>query len=353
MAITALPTPPSRQDPTNFNDRADAFLGALPTFQAEANALQVNVNTSEVNAVASAAAVLAATNIVKWVSGTTYANGAVVWSPINGLAYRRITTSGSGTTDPSADTTNYKQVNGTGDVGTSGDQTIAGNKTFTSTITGSITGNAGTVTNGVYTTGNQTIGGTKQFTSTILLADNGWKFNSDGGQDTGMYWLGDGRIGVLCNNSTVGEFNAQGWTGQAASLYIPVSAGNSYVAVTTNAQSGFSTNNSTYYKIGGRIVTLGSGAVRIKVVVYLGFDSSGYYTCPAYYKVYKNGVAITGDIFVNSGTPVTWTGDFTCSNGDTFEVYGRPNLNGYGTAGNISSGFANYPSISPAIAYIG
>jgi len=143
--ISALPTPPSRQDPTNFNDRADAFLGALPQFQSEANALQTNVNTSEVNAVNSAAAVLAATNIVKWVSGTTYANGAVVWSPINGLGYRRITASGSGTTDPSADSTNYKQVNGTGDVSTSGNQTIAGVKTFTSTITGSVSGTSGNV----------------------------------------------------------------------------------------------------------------------------------------------------------------------------------------------------------------
>jgi hypothetical protein len=34
-----------------------------------------------------------------------------------------------------------------------GDQTVAGTKTFSSTITGSISGNAGTVTNGVYTTG--------------------------------------------------------------------------------------------------------------------------------------------------------------------------------------------------------
>lgn len=168
MPITALPTPPSRQDPTNFNDRADAFLGALPQFQSEANALQVNVNTSEVNAVNAAAAVLSATNIVKWVSGTTYANGAVVWSPINGLAYRRITTSGSGTTDPSADTTNYKQVNGTGDVSTTGDQTIGGIKTFTSTIVGNVSGNAGTVTNGVYTTGNQTIDGTKTFSNTVV-----------------------------------------------------------------------------------------------------------------------------------------------------------------------------------------
>lgn len=48
-----------------------------------------------------------------------------------------------------------------------GDQTVAGTKTFSSTITGSVSGNAGTVTNGVYTTGDQTIGGNKTFSSTI------------------------------------------------------------------------------------------------------------------------------------------------------------------------------------------
>lgn len=139
MPITALPTPPSRQDPTNFNDRADTFLAALPLFQTEANELQTNVNTSEVNAVAASNAAVAVSNVVKWVSGTTYANGAAVWSPINGFTYRRITASGSGTTDPSLDTTNYKQIVGTGDVSTTGDQTIGGVKTFTSTISGTVT----------------------------------------------------------------------------------------------------------------------------------------------------------------------------------------------------------------------
>lgn len=43
--ITALPTPPSRDDPTNFASRADAFLGALPTFATQANALAGEVNT--------------------------------------------------------------------------------------------------------------------------------------------------------------------------------------------------------------------------------------------------------------------------------------------------------------------
>ena len=44
MTITALPTPPTRSDPTNFASRADAFLAALPTFADEANALAAAMN---------------------------------------------------------------------------------------------------------------------------------------------------------------------------------------------------------------------------------------------------------------------------------------------------------------------
>ncbi|MGG2424917.1 hypothetical protein ACQV88_25950, partial [Ralstonia pseudosolanacearum] len=43
MAITSLPTPPSRSDPENFPERADAFMAALPRFATEANALQEHV----------------------------------------------------------------------------------------------------------------------------------------------------------------------------------------------------------------------------------------------------------------------------------------------------------------------
>ena len=50
MAITLLPTPPSRQDPANFNVRADEFLGALPTFGTEANSLATDVNSKQVTA---------------------------------------------------------------------------------------------------------------------------------------------------------------------------------------------------------------------------------------------------------------------------------------------------------------
>ena len=44
---------------------------------------------------------------------------------------------------------------------------ILGGLTVTAPISGSVTGNAGTVTNGVYTTGDQTIGGVKTFNSAV------------------------------------------------------------------------------------------------------------------------------------------------------------------------------------------
>lgn len=52
--ITSLPTPPSRQRPTTFADEADDFLGALPTFATEANALALQVNQDASNAATSA-----------------------------------------------------------------------------------------------------------------------------------------------------------------------------------------------------------------------------------------------------------------------------------------------------------
>lgn len=132
--ITALPTPPSRSDSANFATRGDAFLGALPTFRSETNAVATNAFNNAVEAEAdavaaaasqtaaaasaslasemAAAAASAATASV-WVSGTTYATGAVVWSPLNGRGYRRIS-GGAGTTDPSLDPTNWFSLAGGG-----------------------------------------------------------------------------------------------------------------------------------------------------------------------------------------------------------------------------------------------
>jgi len=62
-----------------------------------------------------AAAAASASNSALWVSGTTYAAGDVRYSPIDFQSYRR-KTNGGGTTDPSADTTNWTQISGGGDV---------------------------------------------------------------------------------------------------------------------------------------------------------------------------------------------------------------------------------------------
>ena len=69
MPISALPTPPSRSDPANFATRSDAFLGQLPTFVTEANALATAVNADQVTA--SAAATTATTQ-----AGTATTNAA-------------------------------------------------------------------------------------------------------------------------------------------------------------------------------------------------------------------------------------------------------------------------------------
>jgi hypothetical protein len=121
-------------------------LGALPTFQSQANALAVEMDADAVSSAASAAtasaaatSAVASANATQWVSGTTYTAGAVVWSPINYLTFRRKTT-GGGTTDPSLDSTNWAQVAGTGDVTQTGTQTLT-NKTLTApTLTAPILG---------------------------------------------------------------------------------------------------------------------------------------------------------------------------------------------------------------------
>ena len=120
IPITALPVPPSTGSPSDFDIKADAFLGALPVHTTETNTLSTTNYTNAIEAynaaltattqanLAAASAALASANATAsvWVSGTTYALGQVVISPLSLLLYRRVI-SGAGTTDPSLDSTNW------------------------------------------------------------------------------------------------------------------------------------------------------------------------------------------------------------------------------------------------------
>jgi hypothetical protein len=102
--------------------------------------------------------------------------------PVTGDPYTSAPTPATSDNSTKIATTAYVQAQGYASdsdvVKLTGDQTIAGTKTYTSTISGSINGNAATVTNGVYTNGNQTISGLKTFTSQVT------KTSSSAGAET-------------------------------------------------------------------------------------------------------------------------------------------------------------------------
>ena len=94
-------------------------IAAIQTASANATAAANSATASAASASAasdsadaaatSAETAAAATNAVLWVSGTTYAIGFLVYSPLDNRVYRRLT-AGAGTTDPSADATNWVQL---------------------------------------------------------------------------------------------------------------------------------------------------------------------------------------------------------------------------------------------------
>lgn len=80
MAVTALPTPPTRSDPTNFATRADAYLSALASpFVAEINALQVDVNAKQTSVTEIAATLVTAGDVA-----LASANFKGNWSSLTG-----------------------------------------------------------------------------------------------------------------------------------------------------------------------------------------------------------------------------------------------------------------------------
>ena len=174
--ISALPASPSRQDPANFADEADAFLGALPTFQGETNTAgtyidgkAAQVETDSDAAVAAAATASAAStaaqqaaNAALWVTGTAYTVGNNVFSPTDFLTYRSKSNFTSNT-DPISDPTNWLLIASTSLPLTGGTLTgFLGGTTaaFAAGVSGDTLTSAGNISstgNGNISTGNGTI----------------------------------------------------------------------------------------------------------------------------------------------------------------------------------------------------
>lgn len=106
MALTPLTTYPDRTTQTQaaFNAAWTSFFPWMATFSTE-----INIITDTINSKAADVAAASAT-VAIWVSGASYTQGDVRWSPSNYQNYRRKTTSSAGVTDPSVDTTNWAPV---------------------------------------------------------------------------------------------------------------------------------------------------------------------------------------------------------------------------------------------------
>lgn len=117
--ITPVPTPaPVRGDKATFRGRVDAFITWLSTGVTQLadavtncyNNAVISYNSS-VAAEASAMSASTAANAAMWVTGTNYAAGVCVWSPLDFATYRR-RSAGAGASDPSADSVNWAPILG-------------------------------------------------------------------------------------------------------------------------------------------------------------------------------------------------------------------------------------------------
>lgn len=98
--ITALPTPPSRTDPSTFSTKADAFLGALPTFGTECNALAAEVTTNANTASTAASDTLTMKNLTEGYKNTAESSATAAVSAYDSFDDRYL---GSKASDPTLD----------------------------------------------------------------------------------------------------------------------------------------------------------------------------------------------------------------------------------------------------------
>ena len=142
--------------------------------------------------------------------------------------------------------------------------------TLNSTVTASSLTSVGTLTN-------LSVGGR-------ILVGNGsvsspsFAFTSDGGQDTGFYWVSDGNIGIAANGTQVGEMSATGALWMSSSVSAPLiydngnrvySASNPQVSIAGNAATATSPAG------GGSFITTNNVASYVDTLVYTGTVGTG------------------------------------------------------------------------------
>ena len=124
MPIDPLPAL-DRNGPTFRADVDAYFVTALPVFATQAEAARVEIVAKEASAVSAAGdaylnnlatasnaqAAASYAGAAAWATGT-YAQYAVVYSPLDRRLYRKTTASSATVTDPSADPTNWAYVGG-------------------------------------------------------------------------------------------------------------------------------------------------------------------------------------------------------------------------------------------------
>jgi hypothetical protein len=119
----------------------------------------------------------------------------------------------------------------TGNNSFAGASTFSGTASFSQLISGSIDGNAATVTNGVYTVGNQTISGTKTFASEINSAAGRYTTSNTG---VGMYEMhlpGIASRAWYLDSSTITRLAVTNGGGSATTVLLSIDASGNTIAL--------------------------------------------------------------------------------------------------------------------------
>lgn len=272
--------------------------------QARAAALQLNTSTganfnvyappvSKVYVVLNASATYTATLYNSTTTGGTTAAGAGVSIPpgsrylvvSNGVNFSLVGDAGATTNTPN--TLVKRDASGNFSAGTV-TASLIGN--VTGDVTGNVSGNAGTVTNGVYTTGDQTIDGVKTFSSSPVVPAGATGSQAPraeevvpkvGGAARIPSWTTEGRPGApsagdMGLNTTLGRLevwsnNRWEWQGarQLAALTL-----NGQTAVTTDITAGLSELEIICPAVSHNSGTL--GGLRVRVGPTAGVLTTGY-----------------------------------------------------------------------------